>query len=153
MLPALIRRFHEAKVRGDKSVTLWGTGTPRREFLYSDDMAAACVHLMELPRGRSSRPSSTTASRRSINVGSGEDLTIRELAELVRTIVGTDAAIEWDTSKPDGTPRKLLDVGKLTALGWRPTVGLEDGVQLAYTAFRALSPSPRTRGPSGDKRR
>ena len=134
VLPALIRRFHEAKKRGDKTVTLWGTGTPRREFLYSDDMAAACVHLMELPPDRLA----TLVNDREpplVNVGSGEDLTIRELAERVRAIVGTDVAIEWDASKPDGTPRKLLDVGRLRALGWRPTIALDDGIRRAYADF------------------
>jgi len=137
VLPALIRKLHEAKVRGEKTVTLWGTGAPRREFLYSDDMAAACVHLMALPPDRLA----TLVNNREpplVNVGSGEDLTIRELAEHVRAIVGTDAAIEWDTSKPDGTPRKLLDVGRLRSLGWRPTVTLDDGIRRAYADYLNL---------------
>src|SRR4029453_13503619 len=123
VLPALIRKFHEAKVRGGGTLTLWGTGTPRREFLYSDDMATACVHLMELPPEQLK----TLINERDpplINVGSGKDLTIRELAERLPTIVGSQVSIEWDSTKPDGTPRKLLDVSKLTALGWRPTVAL-----------------------------
>jgi GDP-L-fucose synthase len=131
VLPAMIRRFHEAKVRGERSVTLWGTGTPRREFLYSDDMAAACVHLMELPQDRLA----TIVNDREpplVNVGCGRDLTISELAERVRAIVGSDSAIQWDASKPDGTPRKLLDIGKLSDLGWRATIGLEDGIRRAY---------------------
>jgi GDP-L-fucose synthase len=136
VLPALIRRFHEAKVRGDKTVTLWGTGAPRREFLYSDDMAAACVHLMGLPEANLA-PIVNDEKPPLINVGCGEDLTICELAELVREIVGTDATIEWDTSKPDGTPRKLLDVSRLSALGWQQTIKLEDGVQRAYTEYAA----------------
>jgi len=138
VLPALIRRFHEAKLRSDKTVTLWGTGAPRREFLYSDDMAAACVHLMALPPDRLP----TLVNDREpplVNVGSGEDLAIRELAERVRAIVGTDAAIEWDTAKPDGTPRKLLDVGRLRSLGWRPTIGLDEGIRRAYADYLSLA--------------
>ena len=138
VLPALIRRFHEAKQGGERTVTLWGTGTPRREFLHSDDMAAACVHLMELPPDRLA---SLVNDREPplVNVGCGEDLTIRELAEFVRTIVGADVALAWDASRPDGAPRKLLDVGKLTALGWRQTIGLDSGVRRAYADFLARS--------------
>jgi len=109
VLPALIRKFHDASMRGDSTLTLWGTGTPRREFLYSDDMAEACVHLMELPPDQLK----TLINDRDpplINVGSGKDLTIRELAERVRAIVGSQVSIDWDSTKPDGTPRKLLDV-------------------------------------------
>ncbi len=134
VLPALIRRFHEAKSRGAKSVTLWGTGAPRREFLDSDDMAAACVHLMALPE--SSLAALVTDDQPPlVNIGCGTDLTIRELAELVRRIVGADAAIEWDAAKPDGTPRKLLDIRRMSALGWTPTIGLEDGIARAYADF------------------
>jgi GDP-L-fucose synthase len=140
VLPTLIRRFHEAKVRGDKTVTLWGTGAPRREFLYSDDMAAACVHLMDLPEA-SLAPIVNDLKPPVINVGCGEDLTIRELAELVRKIVGTNATIEWDASKPDGTPRKLLDVGRLSALGWKRTIGLEEGIGRAYANFLSGQPT------------
>jgi GDP-L-fucose synthase len=136
VLPALIRRFHEAKARGDRSVTLWGTGAPRREFLYSDDMAAACVHVMDLPEDRLASFVSD-GKPPLVNVGCGTDLSIRELAELIRKIVGTDAAIEWDPSKPDGTPRKLLDIGTLATLGWHPTTGLEDGIRRAYDNFLA----------------
>jgi GDP-L-fucose synthase len=136
VLPALIRRFHEARVRGDRTVALWGTGAPRREFLYSDDMAEACVHLMQLgPEARSAIVNADAPPM--VNVGCGDDQTIRELAELIRTIVGTNATIEWDTSKPDGTPRKQLDVGKLAALGWRQTVGLEEGIRRTYADFVA----------------
>ena len=137
VLPAMIRRFHEAKIRGDKTVTLWGTGAPRREFLYSEDMAAACVHLMELPEADLAQLVKDDTPPL-VNVGCGTDLSIRELAELVRKIVGTNAAIEWDTSKPDGTARKLLDVGKLSALGWKQAIGLEDGIRRAYADYLKL---------------
>jgi GDP-L-fucose synthase len=134
VLAALIRRFHEAKETGAKSVTLWGTGTPLREFLHSDDMAAACVHLMELPEDKARRIFNDRGPPL-VNVGCGEDLTIRELAEIVRRVVGADVRIEWDTTKPDGTPRKLLDVGKLAALGWRARIALEDGIRRTYADF------------------
>ena len=134
VLPALIRRFHEAKVRGDQTVTLWGTGSPRREFLYSDDMAAACLHLLELPPDELASLVNHRAPPL-VNVGSGEDLTIRELAERVRAVVGTEANIVWDSSKPDGTPRKLLDVSRLAALGWRPSIELDDGIRRAYASY------------------
>ena len=134
VLPALIRRFHDAKQRGDATVTLWGTGTPRREFLYSDDMAEACVHLADLPQDRLAALVNDTEPPL-VNIGCGEDLAIRELAELVRGIVGARVAIEWDSGKPDGTPRKLLYVGKLSALGWRRGIGLEDGIRRAYADF------------------
>ena len=136
VLPALIHRFHEAKVRGDKTVTLWGTGAPRREFLFSEDLAAACVHLMDLPE-EGLAPIVNNGRPPLINVGCGTDLSIRELAELVRTIVSTDATIEWDSSKPDGTPRKLLDVGRLSALGWKQTIGLDEGIRRTYADYVA----------------
>ena len=136
VLPALIRRFHEAKLRNAGGVTLWGTGTPRREFLYSDDMAAACVHLMELVPDRLAAVVRTDAAPL-VNVGCGSDLTIRELGELIRDVVGTNAVIDWDTSKPDGTPQKRLDVSRLHALGWRQTVPLEDGIRRAHADFVA----------------
>jgi GDP-L-fucose synthase len=138
VMAALIRRFHDAKVRGDKFVTLWGTGTPRREFLYSDDMAAACLHLMELP----AEPFATIVNDSEpplINVGCGVDQTIRELADRIRSIVGSDATIEWDRTKPDGTPRKLLDVSRLSSLGWRPTVALDEGIRRAFADYRERS--------------
>ncbi len=134
VLPALIRRFHEAKVRGDQTLALWGTGAPRREFLYSDDMATACVHLMQLdPEARAAIVNANAPPM--VNVGCGDDQTIRELAELIRRIVGADVTIEWDPSKPDGTPRKQLDISKLAALGWRQTVGLEEGIRRTYADF------------------
>jgi len=121
VLPALIRKFHEAKQRGDEAVTCWGTGSPRREFLYVNDLAAACLFLLREFDGPGF-----------VNVGCGEDLTIRELAELVRDITGFGGRIDWDDSKPDGTPRKLLDVSKIKDLGWAPRTSLEDGIRLAY---------------------
>jgi GDP-L-fucose synthase len=138
VLPALIRRFHEAKVRGDRSVTLWGTGAPRREFLYSDDLATACVQLASLPgEALATMPGGDAAPL--VNVGCGADVTIRELAERVRGIVGADVRIEWDPAKPDGTPRKLLDVARISALGWRPTVALDDGIRRAYADYLATA--------------
>nr|WP_155795392.1 MULTISPECIES: GDP-L-fucose synthase [Bradyrhizobium] len=124
VVAALIRRFHEAKVAGAKSVIVWGTGTPRREFLYVDDMADACVHLMK-----------TYSSAELVNIGTGEDITIAEFARVVAAIVGYGGEISFDTSRPDGTPRKLLDVSRLAKLGWRATTSLEDGVRRAYAAY------------------
>lgn len=124
VLPALIRRFHEAKSAGALSVTCWGTGAPLREFLYVDDLARACVLLME-----------SYSDERFINVGSGEEISIRNLAELVRRTVGFQGEILWDASKPDGTPRKLMDSSRLIALGWTPRVDLPTGIRLAYADF------------------
>jgi GDP-L-fucose synthase len=128
VLPAMIRRFHEARQSGARTVTCWGSGTPRREFLHVDDVAAACRALLE----RYDDPAP-------INVGVGEDVTIRELAETVADAVGFGGEIEWDTSRPDGTPRKLLDVGRITALGWRPTIGLREGIARTYRWFTEQS--------------
>ena len=126
VLPALIRKAHEAKVRGQEEIVVWGSGTPRREFLYVDDLADACVFLME--QGDGADASSL------LNVGTGVDLTIAELATLVMDVVGFDGRVVYDRSKPDGTPRKLLDVGRLAARGWRATTSLRDGIALAYAA-------------------
>jgi GDP-L-fucose synthase len=133
VIPALIRRFHQAKEDDAQEVVIWGTGTPRREFLYVDDMAEACVHVMELDR--TAYAGNTQPMLSHINVGCGEDLTIRELAELVSATVGYRGRITFDPGKPDGTPRKLLDVGRLKSLGWRPSVPLEDGLALTYQEF------------------
>ena len=133
VIPALIRRFHEAKEAGADKVVIWGTGTPRREFLYVDDMAEACVHVMELDRA--AYEANTRPMLSHINVGTGEDIAIAELAELVAKTVGFRGRIEQDPSKPDGTPRKLMDVGRLRALGWAPRVGLAEGLALAYRDF------------------
>jgi GDP-L-fucose synthase len=124
VLPGMIRRFHDAKTAGAPSVTCWGTGTPRRELLHVDDMASACLHLLE-----------HYDDPQTINVGTGEDVTIRELAELVAAVVGFTGEIAWDTSKPDGTPRKLLDVTRLTDLGWKAEIGLEEGIRRTYAWF------------------
>lgn len=124
VLPALIRRFHEAKESGAKEVTCWGTGKPLREFLYVDDLADACVFLMENYSGNET-----------VNVGTGKELAIRELTELVAKVIGYEGEILWDASKPDGTPRKLLDVSKLERLGWHYKTELEDGIRLAYEDF------------------
>jgi GDP-L-fucose synthase len=124
VLPALIRKAHEAKLRGDAELVVWGTGTPLREFLYVDDLADACVHLMEIG-----------ADDVLTNIGVGEDVTIRQLAELVCDVVGFQGRLVFDTSKPDGTPRKLMDVSLLASRGWRARTGLREGVALAYADF------------------
>lgn len=126
VVAALISRFHEAKVSGSKSVMVWGTGTPRREFLYVDDMADACLHLMK-----------TYSSAELINIGTGEDITIAEFARVVAGVIGYRGEISFDGSRPDGTPRKLLDVSRLAKLGWRAQTSLEDGVKRAYEAYLA----------------
>ena len=125
VLPAMIRKFHEAKINNAPSVELWGTGSPLREFLYSDDMADACVFLLENYSGE-----------RHVNIGTGKEVTIKQLAELVKKTVGFNGDIVWNTDMPDGTPRKLADVSKLHSLGWTHKVELEEGVQLAYDWFK-----------------
>lgn len=138
VIPALIRRFHEAKVEGRPEVAIWGTGTPRREFLYVDDMAAASVHVMRLEPAVYRVHTSEMLSH--INVGFGSDVTIAELAEAVASAVGYEGQITFDTSKPDGTPRKWMSSDRLHALGWRPTVSLAEGLRLAYQDFLHSSP-------------
>jgi GDP-L-fucose synthase len=133
VLPALIRRFHEAKVSGANTVTLWGTGRARREFLYVDDMASASVHVMNLPQDVYA--AHTLPMQGHINVGSGTDVTITEVAEMIREVVGFKGAIDYDTSKPDGAPRKWMDSQKLQSLGWKPTYSLIEGLQKAYADF------------------
>lgn len=143
VIPALLRKFHEAKQRGHATVTVWGTGTPRREFMYSDDMAAACIHLMNLPEDRYTTllGSDETVTGRYepplVNVGVGEDMTIKELAELVSRTVGYEGGIVFDTSKPDGTPRKLMDVTLLCSTGWKAGTPLDEGLKVAYRDFVA----------------
>lgn len=124
VLPALIRKAHEAKLRGDASLVVWGTGTPMREFLYADDLADACVHLM-----------AQGYSGPLVNIGTGSDVTIRELAETVLEVVGFEGSLVFDTSKPDGTPRKLMDVSRLAGLGWTAKTPLKTGIALAYQDF------------------
>ena len=131
VLPALIRKFHDARSARDKRVAVWGTGSPRREFLFVDDLADACVFVMRNFHLRKGNEDPLTY----LNVGTGEDLSIRELVELVRGIVCPEAEIEWDGSKPDGTPRKLLDVSRLHRLGWSHKVGLEEGIDRTYKWF------------------
>lgn len=126
VLPAMIRRFHEAKESGAEAVTIWGTGTPRREFLHVDDLAAACLALLE-----------NYDAPEPINIGTGEDVTINELAQTVADVVGFTGEIRHDTTKPDGTPRKLLDVSRIKALGWEPQIGLRDGIASAYEWYLA----------------
>ena len=135
VIPALMRRFHEARVGDAPEVVIWGSGTPMREFLYVDDMAAASVYVMNLDQA--AYAASTDAMHSHINVGTGEDVTIADLARLVGEVVGYRGRIRFDTSKPDGTPRKLLDVSKLKHLGWQAGTPLPEGLQLAYDAFLA----------------
>ena len=133
VLPALIRKAHEAKSRGDGDLVVWGTGKPRREFLYSDDMADACVALLQLDENRFRSALDTYPPL--VNIGCGADLTIRELAESVCEVVGFKGALRFDASKPDGTPRKLLDVSRMRQLGWSSRIGMQEGVALAYRDF------------------
>jgi GDP-L-fucose synthase len=132
VLPALIRRFHEAKVRGDDRVTVWGTGAPRREFLHVDDLAEAVLYLLQ-----------SYDAEPIVNIGWGEDITIRQLAELVLSAIGYSGRLEFDSSKPDGTPRKLLDVDRLTNLGWKPRISLEAGIAQTYAWFKEHSADAR----------
>jgi GDP-L-fucose synthase len=132
VLPALIRKFHDAKARSANSVELWGSGTPRREFLHVDDLADAVVYLLQNYDGESI-----------VNVGWGEDVTIRELAEIVMSVIGYSGELTLDPSKPDGTPRKLLDVSRLYGLGWRPRIPLRQGIETTYTWFKQHSTEAR----------
>ena len=143
VVPALIRRFHEAKVSGAPSVTLWGTGTPLREFLHVDDMAAASVHVMNLDPALYQANTQPMLSH--INVGSGVDCTIRELAETVARITGFQGRLGFDATKPDGTPRKLMEVSRLRSLGWQARIGLEEGLRDAYRWYVSHLESARAR--------
>ena len=142
VIPALIRRFHEAKLASAPSVMVWGSGTPKREFLYSEDMADACVYLMNLPDAQfvpllgQDRNDGLPPL---MNIGVGHDLSIRELAETVKDVVGYQGAIEFDAAKPDGTPRKLMDVGRLNAMGWKAHTGMREGLARAYQDFMAAN--------------
>lgn len=133
VIPALIRRFHKAKISAAPSVVVWGTGKPRREFLFVDDMAAACVHVMNLDRATYAQHTQPMLSH--INIGSGHDITIRELAETVGKVIGYRGEITFDHSKPDGSPRKLMDSTRINSLGWRAKIGLETGLGKAYADF------------------
>lgn len=133
VIPALIRRFHEARIAGADAVTVWGTGNAMREFLHVDDMAAACVHVMGLADADYAAHTEPMVSH--INVGTGRDVTIRELAETVQSVVGFEGELVFDASRPDGTPRKLLDVSRLAALGWTPSIGLREGLEATYRWF------------------
>ncbi|SEK26397.1 GDP-L-fucose synthase family protein [Nitrosovibrio tenuis] len=141
VIPALIRKFHEARVSNAPTVTVWGTGTPRREFLYSDDMADACIFLMNLPDDKFNNLLGSDESKTGkfepplINVGVGQDITIKELAGTVKDVVGYKGEISFDATKPDGTPRKLMDVSRLSATGWSATTSLQDGLHKAYQAM------------------
>jgi GDP-L-fucose synthase len=142
VIPALIRKFHEAKVNNQPTVTVWGTGTPKREFLYSDDMAEACIYVINLPEAQF-KPMLATHRNDGLppllNLGSGVDLSIAELASLVKEVVGFSGEVAFDSSKPDGTRRKLMDVGKLSNLGWAYSTKLADGLDLAYKNFLKTS--------------
>ena len=143
VIPGLLRKFHQAKMQGDATVTVWGTGTPRREFLYSDDMADACVFLMNLPDARYTPLLGSDESVTGrfepplVNIGVGQDVTIAELAALVAQVVGYSGQVVYDTTKPDGTPRKLMDVGLLNAAGWKASTPLATGLRVAYAEFVA----------------
>ncbi len=141
VIPALIRKFHEAKQAGHAAVSVWGTGTPRREFLYSEDMADACIFLLNLPEEKfnsllgSDESATGVFDPPLVNIGIGVDISIQELAELVKKVVGYQGAIEFDSSKPDGTMRKLMDVSKLNSLGWTYSIELDDGLEKTYSEF------------------
>ena len=126
VLSSLMRKFHDAKLKGDKNVVLWGSGTPRREFLFADDLAQACLLLLDADLSKARLP---------LNIGPGEDVSIAELAALVAGVVGFEGTIEWDRSKPDGARRKLLDSARMRALGWRPSTTLDDGLRRTYAWF------------------
>jgi len=135
VIPALIRKMHEARTKGSREVVVWGTGSPKREFLYSEDAADACLYLLGLAEEGYRRLCESRSRPPLINVGSGEDLSIRELAQVIARVVGFEGRLVFDTSKPDGTPRKLMDVSVLSGLGWKYKTRLEDGLKLAYADF------------------
>ncbi len=143
LIPALIRKMHEAKIRGAGQAVVWGTGTPRREFLYSDDAAEACIFLLNLSEERFADLVGSFESPPLVNVGWGKDITVREVAELVAEVVGLDQALTFDSTKPDGTPRKLMDTSRLTSLGWQPRIGLREGLLQTYKDFCSHSAESR----------
>lgn len=138
VLPALIRKIHEAKVSGAKTVKVWGTGSPKREFLHADDLARACVHVMELDASTFKKVTEPQTSH--LNVGSGKELSVRELAELISRLLGFQGKLEFDDQKPDGTPQKLLDSSLIHQLGWMPEIPLEKGILMAYEDFKTYIP-------------
>jgi GDP-L-fucose synthase len=135
LIPALIRKMHEAKIAGSSEVVVWGSGNPRREFLHSEDAADACIFLLSLAPELFSQLAASHEVAPLINIGCGQDLTVRELAELVAEVVGVDPSLVFDSSKPDGTPRKLLDIARLSRLGWKPRIGLREGLEQTYADF------------------
>lgn len=135
VLPALLRKAAEAKARGDKELVVWGSGTPRREFLHANDLASGCLFLLNLPEQRYERFLNEDEAPL-VNIGTGEDVTIRELAEIVQRVTGFDGRLVFDANRPDGTPRKLMDVGRMHGLGWRHTIELEDGIRAVYEAVK-----------------
>jgi GDP-L-fucose synthase len=137
VIPALIRRFHEAKINNEEKVIVWGSGNPKREFLYVDDMASASVHVMNLDKETYDRSTHQICSH--INVGMGEDISIGELAKTLRKVIGFAGEIEFDSSKPDGSPRKLMDSSRLNSLGWSPRFSLEEGLHKTYNEFKKLT--------------
>ncbi|MCF6237086.1 MAG: GDP-L-fucose synthase [Gammaproteobacteria bacterium] len=139
VIPALMRKFHEAKISSDNNVEVWGSGNARREFLYVDDMADACIHVLTMDQAQYAEQTEPMLSH--INVGTGTDVTIRELAELVKTVTGFEGEIVFDRSKPDGTLRKLMDTSRLTSLGWQPKVSLKNGLEKTYMWFQSLESS------------
>ena len=141
VIPAMMRKFHEAKNNGVESVALWGSGKVRREFLHVDDLASASIYVMNLPQADLNKI--TTAMVSHLNVGSGEDLTIKELAVIMQRVVGYKGTIQWNTDMPDGTPRKVMDVGKLRKLGWAPTIALEEGLRITYDWYQSHQPQLR----------
>jgi GDP-L-fucose synthase len=149
VIPALLGKMHEAKTNRKSEIVLWGTGTPRREFLYSDDLAEACLFLMNLNDESFDSLIASKTQPPLINIGSGQDQTIRELAELIAKVVGYGGELKFDPTKPDGTPRKLLDVSRLSSLGWRPAMSLNDGLAFAYRDFLASSVRPTSEFESG----
>ena len=144
VIPALICKMHEAKLRGNNDVVIWGTGTPRREFLYSDDLADSCVFLMNLVANEFESLVAGQESPPLINIGCGHDLTIRELVGIVKEVVGYEGQFQWDRGKPDGTPQKLLDVSRLNRLGWEAKISIKDGLRLTYQDFLTMYSTKRS---------
>jgi GDP-L-fucose synthase len=139
VIPALIRKMHEARIRGSAQVDVWGTGNPRREFLYSDDAAEACLFLMNLSDDRFTALLGTDENWPLVNIGVGQDISVREIAELIAEVVGFKGSLVFDPTKPDGTPRKLLDVTRLTSLGWTAQTSLREGLERVYAEYKEMN--------------